>query len=75
MRLGNLLPRKHHQELGQPDNFVIKRGCFEREESEMCVLCKYAGTVFISSQIGMSCHLVKNPRAREDLVGLPDRGP
>ena len=41
----------------------------------MCVLCKYAVTVFISSQIGMSCHLVKNPPAREALVGLPDRGP
>lgn len=45
-------------------------GCFEREESEMCVLCIYAGTVFISRQIGMSFNLVKNPWVREDPVGL-----
>lgn len=49
-------------------------GCFEREESETCVLCIYAGTVFISRQIGMSFNLVKNPWVREDPVGLPDRG-
>lgn len=41
----------------------------------MCILCIYAGTVFISGQIGMSFHLVKNPWVRNDLVGLPDRGP
>lgn len=36
----------------------------------MCVLCIYAGTVFISGQIGMSFHLVKNPWVWKDPVRL-----